>query len=128
MKKRGEVDTEVITNLIIIMAMLALVFWFIRSTSPISEVKKVNTNLNNLQDTINFACVFDYLEIEEIPLLKLNGNLSVDHHEICITSQNSAELCRIVLCNTTARQQFGLEAAQILKLIKNSSGYYVRQK
>lgn len=94
---------------------------------PLHEFRKVNVNLNFIQETVNFICIFDEMKFVDVQIFQINGNLSINNQEICISSPKSPILCRIALCKTDQIAEFDLSNEPLFNISKNDSGFYFKQ-
>jgi len=79
--------------------------------------------LDLIQEGVNFACVCTFLEIDELDILELDGKMTINGPEICITTEQVPEICRIMLCSSTQGIELDIRGINSLHLIKDDTGY-----
>lgn len=122
MNKKANLD-YVIFILIIITTIIIVSNWYISNSFDFKKDKKIENNLNILQDIIDLSCGYDNFELDNLYLAKTNANLNIIKNEVCISDKNSIKNCRIVLCNSKEDFSISLKTQNKFKFKKDSDGF-----
>ncbi|MBW2990405.1 hypothetical protein KY348_01735 [Candidatus Woesearchaeota archaeon] len=119
---RGDIATQIITWMALVLAGLILVTWFIKSGvfSPVKEVDVLDKDLIQLQLILDEACTSFQYQNEYNPFIE-EGNLTFTNDQVCITlfpegDSESSEGKKITRCLTPICN-LGLDASYDLSNI-----------